>query len=153
MASWCKQDPELAERGQLDGCQIDQPEGIFPLDDSAYERLRITIWSDMQRAGCSLRKIACIFGVTKDQVSRSIKFVPDYARDEQRVSKRYFDRLKDVVDSNPKNLSEFIESMQRKAGTLGFEHSVFHNAGIRRSSVHTILGSPRKPKTSKEATP
>lgn len=129
-----------------DGCQIDRPEGIDPLDSEGFARLRSILWADLQESGCSLRKIAALFGVSKNHVARVIDDIPDQVRFGRRPSERYFNRLRSVMSYEPSGLNEFVELMQREAGTLGFEGAALHDMGIRRSSVHTILGAPQRPR-------
>jgi hypothetical protein len=144
MASWCQQDEESASHGILDGYQIDRPETIGQLEPEAFARLRSILWSDLHSVGCSLRKIAGLFKVNKDLVARAIKDVPDHIRVGRAPADRYFDRLRKVVESDPGNLKEFAERMQREAGTFGLEGGILESINIRRSSVDTIIGMPRK---------
>lgn len=127
-----------------DGYQVDRPDGIDPLDDEAYERLRWLMWSDLHQAGMPLRNIAAMFGVSKNCIHRAIAGIPESFRVDRRPSNRYFDGLREVVALKPQSLDEFTELLQRRAGTFGFERIIFHNAGIHRSSVATVLGKPRK---------
>jgi hypothetical protein len=127
-----------------DGEQIDRPDGIEPLEADAFLRLRAHLWSDLHSIGCSYRRIAKLFGVYKELVEQAIKDVPDFIRVDRRPAERYFDRLRAVMAQEPKNIAEFAELMQRQAGTLGLEGGILGGMGIRRNSVETIIGSPRK---------
>lgn len=149
MASWIRRDEShedgnQAARNKFDGYQIDRPEGIDPLDDMNYARLRVFLWLDLESVGCSQRWIARLFGVSKDRVRRALDDVPEQVKKDRLPADRYFDRLKAVVAKDPKDVEEFGRMMMAEAGTLDLQKVAFSNAGLHRKSIGTVLGKPRK---------
>lgn len=150
MASWIIRDKDSIKKGQVDGYEVDRPDGFDPLNDSSYEKIQAIIWMDLNDVGMPMRAIASLFDVSKSHVSRSINKLPESIRLNRRPVDRYYDRLRKVVSMNPKNITEFAEFLQREAGTFGFEKIIFQMAGVRRSSVPTLLGCVRKSRAGSE---
>lgn len=150
MASWIIRDRDSIDRGRFDGCEADTPDGFLPLDKSSFQKIRAILWMDLQEVGMTQKDVAALFGVGRSTVSQAINNLPDSIRNNRRPADRYYKRLRDVVDKNPKTIAEFAELLQRSAHTFGFEKIVFKLAGVRKGSVATLLGEARTPKHGSE---